>query len=133
MCGVDPRAVGPAGGERLRGARIARMDDGPPIAYLVLEKDVPVYASQGGLVGTVDHVIAAPELDIFHGIVIRVGNARRFVSADQVASLHEHGVDLSIDERQAAALPEPDGSEAGVNPSGWKHLLGRMGGASGRS
>jgi hypothetical protein len=72
-------------------------------------------------------------LDIFHGIVIRVGNARRFVAPDQVASLHEHGVDLSIDATQAAALPEPDASEVDVDSHGWKHLLQRIVGPSGRS
>jgi len=73
------------------------MDEGLPIAYVVLERNVPVYASGGELVGTVDHVVAAREQDIFHGIVIGTGSGRRFVAADQVASLHEHGVDLRID------------------------------------
>src|SRR4051794_16941097 len=40
------------------------------IAYEVLEKGVAVYAADGSEVGTVDHVVAAPEEDIFHGIVI---------------------------------------------------------------
>ena len=68
-----------------------------PIAYEVLERGVPVYASGGEQVGTVDHVVAAPEEDIFHGLVISTGHGPRFVPADQVASLHEHGVDLRID------------------------------------
>jgi hypothetical protein len=115
------------------------MDEGLPIAYQVLDKDVPVYAAGGELVGTVDHVVAAPELDIFHGIVMRVGKGRRFVLAEQVASLHERGVDLSIDKTEAAALPEPHGaasvwrdSEPGAKPSGWKHFVNRMGGHGGR-
>ena len=114
------------------------MDEGFPVAYQVLEKDVPVYAAGGALVGTVDHVVAAPDLDIFHGIVMRVGEGRRFVLAEQVASLHERGVDLSIDEAEAAALPEPHGAapvwhdgEPGAKPSGWKHLVNRMGGHAG--
>ncbi len=115
-------------------AMLGCMDEGFPIAYEVLEKDVPVYAADGGQVGTVDHVVAAPEQDIFHGVVIRVGKTRRFVPADQITSLHEHGVDLSIDETEAAALPEPQGaapvwhdSEPGVKPSEWKHLVSRLG------
>lgn len=114
------------------------MDEGLPIAYQVLEKDVPVYAAGGELVGTVDHVVAAPDQDIFHGIVISVGKERRFVAADQIGSLHEHGVDLTIDEAQAGALPEPHGGaavwrdvEPGAKPSGWKHLVGRIGGHAG--
>ena len=31
------------------------------------------------------------------------------MAADQVASLHEHGVDLVLDAAAAAALPEPEG------------------------
>ena len=46
------------------------MDEGLPIAYEVLEKGVPVLASDGEQVGTVHHVVAAPEKDIFHGLVI---------------------------------------------------------------
>jgi hypothetical protein len=115
------------------------VDEGLPIAYQVLEKDVPVYAAGGEQVGTVDHVVAAANQDIFHGIVIRVGRERRFVLAEQVASLHEHGVDLRVDATEAAALPEPHGgaavwhdNEPGAKPSGWKHLVNRIGGHAGR-
>ncbi len=110
-----------------------RVDEGLPIAYQVLDKDVPVFVSNGEQVGTVDHVVSAPAEDIFHGIVIRVWAGQRFVSADQVASLHEHGVDLRIDAAAAVALPEPHGAapawrvhEPGVKPSRWTHLVDRM-------
>jgi sporulation protein YlmC with PRC-barrel domain len=112
------------------------MDEGLPIAYQVLEDGVPVYASDGQQVGTVDHVVAAPDEDIFHGIVISVGHTRRFVAADEVAELHEHGVDLAIDATEAAGLPEPHGSapawrvhEPGVKPSRWQHLVDMVSGA----
>jgi hypothetical protein len=115
------------------------VEEGLPIAYQVLEKDVPVYASGGEPVGKVDHVVAAPELDIFHGIVMRTDGGLRFVLAEQVDSLHERGVDLSIDAAAVAALPEPHGAapvwrdnEPGTKPSGWKHLLDRLGGHPGR-
>lgn len=109
---------------------MAAVDEGLPIAYPVLDEDVPVYASSGEQVGTVDHVVSAPEEDIFHGIVLKAPAGVRFVSADQVASLHEHGVDLRIDAAQAAALPEPHGAapawrvhEPGAKPSGWTQLV----------
>lgn len=85
------------------------MDEGRPIAYQVLEDGVPVYAADGTQVGTVDHVVDAPAEDIFHGLVIRIDAGRRFVSADQVASLHERGADLSIQPDEVAGLPEPHG------------------------
>jgi hypothetical protein len=111
------------------------VDEGSPIAYQVLEKGIPVYASDDVQVGTVDHVVAAPAEDIFHGIVIRVKGTPRFVEADRVASLHERGVDLRIDSTAAAALPEPHGAapawrdrEPGVRPSRWMHLVDLIGG-----
>jgi hypothetical protein len=111
-------------------AKLDAVDEGFPIAYQVLDSGVPVYASDGIQVGTVDHVVAAPALDIFHGIVLRVETTQRFVAADQVASLHERGVELRIDSTAAAALPEPHGgapawrdSEPGVKPSRWSHLV----------
>jgi hypothetical protein len=96
------------------------VDEGLPTAYQVLE----------------DHVVAAPEEDIFHGVVMRAVNGRRFIAADQIASLHEHGVDLRIDAAEAEGLPEPHGSapawrvhEPGAKPSRWKELVDRMTGA----
>jgi hypothetical protein len=115
------------------------MDEGDPIAYPVLEKDVAVYAADGVQVGTVHHVVAAPELDIFHGIVITGHEGRRFVAADQIASLHERGVDLRIDQAAAGTLPEPHGAapvwrddEPGIAPHGWRHLIDRLQGHAGR-
>ena len=89
-----------------------------------------MYAADGEQVGTVDHVVAAPEVDIFHGIVMRTGGGPRFVAADQVASLHERGVDLRIDAAEIAALPHPHGAastwrdrEPGVKPHAWQKLV----------
>jgi hypothetical protein len=106
------------------------MDEGLPIAYQVLEQGVPVYESDGIQVGTVAHVIAAPEEDIFHGIVLNGERGQRFVPADQVASLHERGVDLRLDRAAVAALPEAEGGapawrveEPGVKPSAWRRFV----------
>lgn len=115
------------------------VDEGLPIAYEVLDQGVPVYASDGEQVGTVDHVISAPAEDIFHGIVLRTEEGQRFAAADQVASLHEHGVDLRIDAAAAASLPEPHGGapalrvrEPGVKPSRWTHILDLVSGKDSR-
>jgi sporulation protein YlmC with PRC-barrel domain len=112
------------------------VDEGLPIAYQVLEKGIPVIASDGEQVGTVHHVVAAPEKDIFHGLVITLsGRGRRFVEAADVAQLHERGVDLRIDSEAAQALPEPGGGApvydedpGAINKwSHWAHRLsGRM-------
>jgi Uncharacterized protein conserved in bacteria (DUF2171) len=109
---------------------VAAVDEGLPIAYEVLEQGVPVYASDGEQVGTVEHVIAAPEQDIFHGIVLDSEGGQRFVPAEEVASLHERGVDLRLDRAAAAALPAPEGGapawrveEPGVKPSAWQRFV----------
>ena len=109
------------------------MDEGLPIAYEVLDKGVPVYASGGEQVGTVDHVVSAEREDIFHGVVIRTASQKRFVPADQVASIHERGVDLTIDAASAAALEQPHGrapawraNEPGTTPSRWREMLDRL-------
>lgn len=116
------------------------MDEGLPIAYQVLESGVPVYSSGGEQVGTVDHVVAAPQEDIFHGIVLRVEHGQRFVAAEDVQSLHELGVDLRIDAEAVAALESPHGgapvwreTEPGIKPSGWKRLLDLVSGHEPRS
>jgi hypothetical protein len=102
------------------------VDEGLPIAYPVLERDVPCYASGGEQVGSVDHVVSAPEEDIFHGIVMKTEHGTRFVAAEHVASLHEHGVDLRIDAAACAELPAPGGGapawrvhEAASKPNKW--------------
>jgi len=116
------------------------MDEGQPIAYEVLDAGVPVYAAGGEVVGTVDHVVAAPEEDIFHGIVVRSDSVQRFVEADAVASLHERGVDLRIDAAAVADLPSPHGGapawrdrEPGVKPSRWRHLVDLVSGFDSRA
>jgi hypothetical protein len=112
------------------------MDEGSPVAYQVLDQGVSVYASDGSPVGTVDHVVAAPAQDIFHGLVIDTGTGRRFVSADQVGSLHERGVDLRIDPEEVAELPTPHGAApaleirdptAKTQRSRWKEILDMVG------
>jgi hypothetical protein len=112
------------------------MDEGLPIAYQVLDHGVSVFSSTGEVLGTVDHVVAAPAEDIFHGIVMRSASGARFIAADQVASLHERGVDLRIDTAAVAQLPAPHGAapawrdqEPGVKPSRWKHLVDMVSGA----
>ena len=111
------------------------VDQGPAIAYGVLDKGVPVLASDGTQVGTVHHVVAAPEQDIFHGLVISTEKGgKHFVEAADVAECHEHGVDLRIDAEAVAALPAPGGGapsyreDPAVVMNSWSHWIGRLSG-----
>jgi PRC-barrel domain len=106
-------------------------DEGFPIAYRVLERGVPVLSRDGDEIGTVDHVVAAMDQDIFHGVVIASGRlGRRFVPAEDVASLHERGVDLRITTAEVAELPAPGGGapEYTEDPaeSKWEHWARRL-------
>ncbi len=108
------------------------MDEGAPIAYELLDAGVPVIASDGEQVGTVGSVLSAPEKDIFHGLLIYThGREIRFVEAEQIASIHEHGVDLRIDSTQAGALPPPEHKapvfdEDPGEMGGWKHWVHKL-------
>jgi hypothetical protein len=95
-----------------------------------LDDGLPVYAADGSSVATVDHVVAAAEEDIFHGLVIRTEDGARFVAADQVASLHERGVDLRLDAASAPGLPHPHGGapalqikDATIKTKRWREVL----------
>jgi hypothetical protein len=104
------------------------MDEGLPIAYSVLKTGVPVLARDGGEVGTVARVVADEDEDIFHGLVISTPhNGVRFVPAEQVAELHERGVDLKIDRMGVAGLPAPEHSAPVYteDPAGsdWSHWV----------
>ncbi len=107
------------------------MDEGAPIAYPLVQKGIPVLSSDGQEVGTVHHVVAAPEQDIFHGLVIDTpAHGRRFVEAAEVASLHERGADLGIDAAAVASLPEPGGGAPAYveDPAEthWEHWARRL-------
>jgi uncharacterized protein YrrD len=85
-------------------------DLGAPSSYLALAEGQPVYASDGAKVGEVEHVLRAPEEDIFDGIVLDTSvlpGGHRFVDAPEVEEIYENGVVLRLDAAAAESLPEP--------------------------
>ncbi len=90
-------------------------DLGSPSSYLELGKGAECYSCDGEKVGKVEHVLAAPDEDIFDGIVLDTSvlpGGHRFVDADQVEEIFERGVLLKIDRQESESLPEP-----GPNPA----------------
>jgi PRC-barrel domain protein len=88
-------------------------DLGAPVAYLALEEGTAVLSADGEELGTVAHVLADEENDIFDGIVISHGLGRHtFADAEQVGEIHEHGVVLTLTTAEAEALPEPSENPA---------------------
>jgi uncharacterized protein YrrD len=90
-------------------------DLGSPSSYLQLGKGAECYSCDGEKVGQVEHVLAAPDQDIFDGIVLDTSvlpGGHRFVDAEQVEEIFERGVLLKIDRQEADALPEPSANPA---------------------
>lgn len=82
-------------------------DPGAPVSYLVLAEGTPVVSSDRETVGTLRHVLADPDHDVFDGLVVEVDGGHRFVDASQVGALFEREVRLSVDAASVAGLPEP--------------------------
>lgn len=83
---------------------------GHPVSYLVAKRGIPVFSSDGRKLGRVIRVQAAPEANMFDGIVFDTSwgpGGRRFVDAPEVAGIYERGVVLAIDADAAEALPRP--------------------------
>jgi hypothetical protein len=88
------------------------VDLGSPASYLVLEDGTPVVTSDGRRIGTVEHVLADANADVFDGLVLATDAGHRFADAQHVESIHERGVVLALDAAAAERLPEP-----GPNPA----------------
>ena len=86
------------------------MDLGNPVSYLVLPEGADVVSSDGHKVGTVEHVLADEDADMFDGVIVDMQagpGGHRFADATQIATIHEHAVVLTLDAGGAEQLPEP--------------------------
>ena len=83
--------------------------DARRISYQALGKGVPVRASGGEELGTVEHVLEVPELDVFDGIVLNTAGGLRFADADQVADITDRYVVLNLPAVEAGRLERPQG------------------------
>ena len=97
-------------------------DLGAPTSYLTCAKGVPVFSSDGERLGRVVRVMAAPEANMFDGIVFDTTagpGGHRFVDAPEVGQIYEGGVMLKIDAATAAKLPSPSANPGAlsVNPA----------------
>jgi hypothetical protein len=96
-------------------------DYGEPASYLTLKEGCDVVSSDGERVGTVQHVLAEEEEDIFDGIVIDTelgAGGLQFVDAPQVAECFERAVQLKLPASEVAGLPKPAPNPAAVEHHG---------------
>jgi len=93
-----------------RGETGASMTDDIAISYMAAVHGTPVLTSAGMQIGTLEHVLEVPEVDVFDGIVIATGAGLRFIEADDVRRITRSHIWCSLDEAQAAQLPPPSGA-----------------------
>ena len=97
-------------------------DDEHQISYQALPRGVPVYASDGTLVGRVHRVQDNAREHIFDGIVIATENGKRFVDAPEVARITSARVTLTIAAAEVAQLPPQPGAPR--TRRGWRRWFG---------
>jgi hypothetical protein len=84
-------------------------DLGHPVSYLVAKRGTPVFSSDGERIGRVVKVLAAPEANMFDGIIFETSwgpGGRRFVDAPEVGEIYERGVILKIEAAEVESLPK---------------------------
>ena len=82
-------------------------DDDAPISYQAAVPGTPVLSSAGTRIGTLEHVLEVPEVDVFDGIVIATDGGLRFIDADLVLQITRSYIRCDVDD--PGQLPPPDG------------------------
>jgi hypothetical protein len=83
--------------------------DDEAISYQAAVLGTPVLSSSGTEIGTLEHVLEVPEVDVFDGIVIATRAGLRFIDADEVQQITQSHIRCRLDDVQAGRLPPPDG------------------------
>ena len=86
------------------------MDTESAVSYQAAVPGSPVLARSGREIGTLEHVLEVPRLDLFDGIVIATDWGLRFIGADRLELITIRNIRCRLDDAQAARLPPPDGS-----------------------
>ncbi len=85
------------------------MADDTAISYMAAVPGTPVLSRTGTQIGTLEHVLQIPDLDVFDGIVIATRAGLRFIDADAVLEITRGHIRCDLDDAQASQLPPPDG------------------------
>ena len=85
-------------------------DDDAAISYMAAVPGTPVLSSTGTEIGTLEHVLQVPGVDVFDGIVIATQAGLRFIDADNVQQITRSAITSGLSDEQASQLPAPDGA-----------------------
>ncbi|HUL24601.1 MAG TPA: hypothetical protein VLW44_02380 [Streptosporangiaceae bacterium] len=85
-------------------------DDDAAISYQAAARGTPVLSSSGSQIGTLEHVLEVPEVDVFDGIVIATAAGLRFIDADDIQRITRSHIQCGLDDVQASQLAPPDGA-----------------------
>lgn len=85
------------------------MTDETPVSYEAAVRGTPVLSTAGTEIGTLEHVLEVPELDIFDGLVVATSAGLRFIDADHVGQITRSQIHTTLSDAEAAALPAPAG------------------------
>ncbi|MDX6391611.1 MAG: hypothetical protein QOJ73_2674 [Streptosporangiaceae bacterium] len=85
------------------------MTDDTVISYEAATRGTPVLSSTGAEIGTLEHVLKVPEVDVFDGIVVATKAGLRFIDADYVQQITRSHIQCSLDDAQVSQLPPPGG------------------------
>ena len=80
------------------------------VSYRAAVPGAPVLTRSGKEVGTLEHVLEVPSLDLFDGIVVATDWGLRFIDADRVELITIRNIRCNLDDAEAGRLPPPDGA-----------------------
>jgi hypothetical protein len=86
------------------------METETALSYQAAVPGTPVFTRSGKEIGTLEHVLEVPGLDLFDGIVVATDWGLRFIDADQIEMITITNVRCRLDDAEAARLPPPDGA-----------------------
>jgi len=67
---------------------------------------MPVYGCDSGFIGVIKEVDCDRKKDIFAGLVLSTPHGQRYLLAEKVRAIHEHGIEAAITSREAIDLPQ---------------------------
>jgi hypothetical protein len=80
------------------------------VSYRAAVPGAPVLTRSGKEIGTLEHVLEIPDLDIFDGIVVATDWGLRFIDAGRVELITITSIRCSLDDAEADRLAPPDGA-----------------------